>query len=122
LFTITRNEVYAALRQIARFSKQDSIAEKDMLLLKNETDELVLQHDYERIVRMAVDRLPAQQKRAYLLSNEDGLKRSEVAAIMQISPETVKSYLRDANRNIRAFCLSMIRFGLLISLSDAVFW
>ena len=55
---------------------------------------------YERMVDAAVQALPPQQQKVYLLRRHRGLKYEEIARQMRISRETVKKYLQLARRSI----------------------
>lgn len=65
---------------------------------------------YRQLLADAVQRLPPKQQQTYRLIKEQQLKRTEVAAILQVSPETVKWNLEQAIRSIRAYCLSKINW------------
>ena len=52
-------------------------------------DELVLQETLDRLY-LAIDQLPDQLHRIFELSFEEGLSHKEIAAILQLSPHTVK--------------------------------
>lgn len=117
LFTIVRNEVYVTMKRVMHFQKEDALVARDAVLLKNEVEDKVLNNEYERILQSAIYRLPPQQQQVYLLIRENGLKRGEVAVIMQLTPETVKSYLAKAMRSVRIYCLTMIKLAVLIWMS-----
>ncbi len=108
LFTITRNNVFAALKRIALKKDLEKRAVSGVPLFYSDTDNRLIQKDYEGILKKAVNSLPAQQKQVYLLVKEQGYKRTEVAAQLQLSAETVKTHLAQAMRTIRAYCLAQI--------------
>jgi RNA polymerase sigma-70 factor (ECF subfamily) len=54
------------------------------------------------IVRMAVESLSERQRMAVLLSKFEELTYAEIAAIMNLSPQAVKSLLARARENLRA--------------------
>lgn len=55
----------------------------------------------QQILNRAIHRLPPQQKKAYLLSRQEGLKYKEIASRMQISRHTVNEYMKKALNNLR---------------------
>lgn len=57
--------------------------------------------EMERSFRQAIDKLPAQQKKVFLLSREEGLKYDEIAQRLQISPGTVKNHMIQLLRTLR---------------------
>lgn len=64
----------------------------------------ILEKELQNILTKAIDRLPPKQRQTYQLIKEEDLKRDEVAKIMNISPETVKSNLKKATESIRIYC------------------
>ncbi|UYQ95801.1 RNA polymerase sigma-70 factor [Chitinophaga horti] len=120
LFTTARNVVINALKKKAT---EERIARELALPVDYDTTnyEALLSKEYETVMREAITRLPARQQQVYRLVREDGLKREEVAALLNISPETVKSSLADAMRSIRAYCkanLDLLGFLLISILLD----
>ena len=105
LFTIARNDIYRVLKQIARNYQQIKLVGDSPLLVANETEDHIVSKEYGEILQRAIQRLPNQQKQVYTLMKEQGLKRDEVATMLDLSPETVKYHLAQALRNIRSFCL-----------------
>ena len=104
LYTITRNDVYKALKQIAKNYNIVLLTEKHQLLSHNDTEDYVMEKEYSTILKKAIDRLPKQQKEVYSLIKEQGLKREEAANLLNLRPETVKFHLAQAMKNIRSFC------------------
>lgn len=62
------------------------------------------QKEINHLIQKAIDQLPAQQKKAYLLSRQEGFKTAEIAEIMDLSIYTVKNHLKAATASIIAFC------------------
>jgi RNA polymerase sigma-70 factor (ECF subfamily) len=52
-------------------------------------------------IQRAVDKLPAQQRKVFLLSRHEGLNHRQIAAVLGISPNTVNNHLVEALRNLR---------------------
>jgi RNA polymerase sigma-70 factor (family 1) len=64
----------------------------------------ILQLDYNdanNLLNEAVAELSPQQRRVYQLCHQQGLKYEEAAAQMNISPQTVNAYMKDALKKIR---------------------
>ncbi len=55
----------------------------------------------QRRINEAVEKLPPQQKAVYKLSRLKGLKNDEIAAELNISPNTVKAHLSKAIETLR---------------------
>lgn len=115
LFVITRNVAYKALRRLA-LKRQTTVLIEDGMLSGDVTDTTpsLVAKELGTLLRTAVERLPPQQQQVYRYIREQGLKREEVADLLQLQPETVKFYLARATRKVRSFCLS--RLNTLLSL------
>ena len=53
------------------------------------------------IVRMSIEALGERQRLAVLLSKFEGMSYGEIAEVMEISPQAVKSLLSRARENLR---------------------
>ncbi|MFT4092004.1 MAG: RNA polymerase sigma-70 factor [Niabella sp.] len=100
---LVRNHSLNVLRQLSRQVQSNS----DGLLTKEEPDSTTLEQlDYKEIVNTvaeAVETLSPQQKMAYQLCHQQGLKYEEAAEKMQISPQTVHVHIKYALAKIRAY-------------------
>lgn len=71
----------------------------------SETDEsTILQLEYNEtnnLLNQAIAELSPQQRMVYQLCHQQGLKYDEAAAQMNISPQTVNAYMKDALKKIR---------------------
>jgi len=94
LFVISRNQALNALRSIARERRR----RQDWALTHQEGNAIgdpdSLQGHYFTLIDEAVRQLPPQQQKVYLLNRHDRLSYREIAAEMDLSPETVKKYLQ----------------------------
>jgi RNA polymerase sigma-70 factor (ECF subfamily) len=66
-----------------------------------DTSEILKQRNLKQQIHNAVESLPPQQKKVYLLSREEGLMLEEIATQLGISLSTVKNHLVQAMRNLR---------------------
>jgi RNA polymerase sigma-70 factor (family 1) len=116
LFVVTRNHIYTVLKRKASKFKTISLNADSHLLSYNDTDNRVMEKEYGLLLKEAVESLSAQQQKVYILIKEQGLKREEVAGLLEIHPETIKTHLSHALRNIRTYCMlhSDIHLGILI--------
>lgn len=78
------------------------------------TDNTVIYNEYQAILEQAIQSLPPQQKKVYILSRHEGLKQDDIAKMMNLSPYTVKEYMKNALQTVRKFV------GVRIELSIAV--
>lgn len=102
LFVISRHHAVRMLKSIDRENKM----RQDWYLLTSHTESIEpgdlasLKEAYDTLVKNAIDRLPAQQKKVWILARIEGKKYVEIAEEMNISRETVKKYLQIASSSI----------------------
>lgn len=65
-------------------------------------EEIILRNsgDY---MKLAIDRLPKQQKAVYQMYYQDGVKHADIAQQLNISPLTVKVHLREAIKTLKTY-------------------
>lgn len=68
-------------------------------------DDTLDAREMNRLIRGAVDQLPAQRKKIFTLIREQGLSRREVAEILGISENTVKNQLSIAVKTVQDYIL-----------------
>lgn len=92
LFRICRNRAYNLLRDQARLAlkKQEWLHSQSLASTEDEPND---REQLLRLIETAVGQLPAQQRRAYLLSRSQGLSYEAIAEEMQLSRATVKRHI-----------------------------
>jgi RNA polymerase sigma factor (sigma-70 family) len=105
LYTVAQNLTLDAIRKSKRNLKRvvdlDHAGHKQ---IESRAQRILEEKEYAQVLHQAIERLPAKQQQTYKLIREQGLKRNEVAALLNVSPETVKCNLDLAVRSVRAFC------------------
>jgi RNA polymerase sigma-70 factor (family 1) len=66
------------------------------------------------ILQRAIDQLPPQQKKVYILVKEEGCTYKKAAEILGISAHTVKEYLVSGTKSVRTFVSGHVGPGSLI--------
>ncbi|MEO6133771.1 MAG: RNA polymerase sigma-70 factor [Ginsengibacter sp.] len=56
--------------------------------------------EYQQILEEAIQQLPPQQRKVYLMSRRQGMKQEDIATKLNISYYTVKEYMKLANRSV----------------------
>ena len=115
LFTVARNVVFDALRQSEKIPVRDPPSGGIHPDTSYGPADILQEKEMQEVLSAAVGLLSERQRQTYNLIKIAGLSRSEAAAKMNISPETVKWNLEQAMRNIRAYCskyLFMVPFFL----------
>lgn len=65
--------------------------------------------EFQQILNDAINRLSEKQRQAFILSKQQFLKREEVAKVLNVSPETVKSNLERAMKSVRTYCQQQLK-------------
>ena len=95
-------------RRIFRHYKKFALERKLLQVIaespsfQNITDETIKANEIERLIRLALAKLPPQQQLVFKLSKQDGLTREQIAEKLQISPNTVKNHLAHAIQFIKS--------------------
>ncbi|MBO9727944.1 MAG: sigma-70 family RNA polymerase sigma factor [Chitinophaga sp.] len=103
LFVISRHHAVRMLKNIDKeYKKREEWHQITQTVADGmeAQDEASLKDAYDILVKSAVDRLPPQQKKVWMLARLEGKKYAEIAEEMQISRETVKKYLQIASSSI----------------------
>ncbi len=109
LFTVSKNHALNCLRQ----QSKEWLQQKKWFTEQEEITETTSAFDYN-LLDQAIDRLPRQQQKIYLLSRHERLKYAEIAAKLNLSKETVKKYLKIANHSITSFLIAQHLLPLLL--------
>lgn len=92
IFGIARNQAHALLRREARGARTPN----EPLVLPDPAGEV----EREDRVRLAVDRLPPEQREVVFLAFYEGLSYREIAQMLGVPEGTVKSRMYYAKRNL----------------------
>ncbi len=111
LFVVSKNHTLNALKKVI----------KERLLQKEPEEHYTKQvlaevdlNQYYSLLDEAIDHLPPQQQKIYLLSRHKRLKYSEIAEKLGLSHETVKKYLQIATASITTYINANLAAGLII--------
>ncbi len=120
LNTITRNHIFNALRKMAH---EDALLTK--LLAKTEKTgrdsfDIIVYNQLQKLVNHAIERLPPQRKKVYLLSRSEGLAHDEIAERLHISKSTVKGHIVEALRFIKSYLHTHTDHALMILIAPTV--
>lgn len=106
---VTRNRAIDLLR------KKQSDPMKSVLELEehsvtglNFTEEVVLLHDAKRLLSEAIDLLPEQQQRIYLLNEQDGHDAEYIAGLLGLKISTVYTHLKLARGKIKKYLVQYL--------------
>jgi RNA polymerase sigma-70 factor (family 1) len=104
LVVVCRNRAFDAMRKRLRNERQRRLFESEMAAMSTSPDhDLYAGDDWSTLIDKAIDELPARRKEVYLLCRHERLSYIEIAALLGISRESVKTHLKLASRSITAF-------------------
>ena len=98
----TRNACIDYLRANRKYHEQTSYIDEQQIVCTTLADlcedplDYLISHETEQRIMQAIDELPERYRLTFKLNRIDELSYDEVAEIMSISKNTVKSNLRDA--------------------------
>jgi RNA polymerase sigma-70 factor (ECF subfamily) len=101
LFVLSKNHALNCLRKVAREQMQLKELEETRIVPFNA--ELQETDHYYNLIDEAIDQLPPQQQKVYLMSRHSRLKYHEIAEELELSRETVKKYLQIATTSIKDY-------------------
>ncbi|HEX2535500.1 MAG TPA: sigma-70 family RNA polymerase sigma factor [Chitinophagaceae bacterium] len=104
LCTMVQHAVYKALKQMAASLKRTAPESAEAFALTPGPETQLVDKEYQLLLHEAVEQLPAQQRQVYRLIREKGLRRSEVAELLNLQPDTVKFHLAKAMKNVWQYC------------------
>lgn len=116
LFTVSKNHVLNCLKKIAKDRLiSNGLEENEILLDMNETSE---ESAYYELIDEAIDLLPPQQQKVYLMSRHERLKYAEIALKLNLSKETVKKYLQISTDSISSYIRNRLVTKLLLLITN----
>jgi len=102
IFKITYNKSYSYLRRQLVARKANEIVQGRLeTTTLNDTEESLAFAETARAIQQAVQELPERSRAIYKLSREQGLKISEIAIDLNISPQSVKNSLYRSGQVIK---------------------
>lgn len=103
LFILSRNLAYDLFRKkLTQASLKENLARLDSSAMQQPEEA----SDFRKLQQLharAVQQLPPQQQKVYLLSREEGLTHQQIASQIGIAAETVKKHMMAALRSVRTF-------------------
>jgi RNA polymerase sigma-70 factor (family 1) len=112
LYVLSKNHALNCLRKLAKERLHQKTIEENALVQAS-TEESG-DDNYYALLDKAIDHLPPQQQKVYLLSRHSRLKYDEIARQMGLSRETVKKYLQASTHSITSFVQSNMDVPVII--------
>jgi RNA polymerase sigma-70 factor (family 1) len=86
----------------------------------NATERMIQEHEYDKLLQEAVDKLPEHQRQIFRMAREEGLSHEAIANRMNLSRLAVKSHMKRALRFVRAELEPLL--GTEFFLLTLIFW
>jgi RNA polymerase sigma-70 factor (ECF subfamily) len=120
LFIMTRNTIFNRIKKAAyEVSVQKEIA-RNFSEIDDQTENLLRDRQYQKILQEAMNLLPPQQKQVYHLAKVEGLSHEAIAERMQISRLTVKTHMAKALQTIRTYLTHHLHCSTSIALLSII--
>jgi len=114
LYTAARNTVFDELRKIQVKDTYVDIVGSRPVQVDNSTDESLAFKDLENVYQQAIQQLPPERQRIFLLNKTEYLTNAEIAERLGISVNTVRDQLVKANKSVRTFVLANFDISLAV--------
>jgi len=112
LFVLSRNRTINEMKKLLREKKRLHRWQEENTPPTDPHETIDLK-TYVDLVDEAVEQLAPQQKKVWIMSRRDGFTYQQIADELQISRETVKSYLKAANTGIIRYLTPRTEYLLL---------
>lgn len=113
LYAVVRNHIYNFLKHKAvEFDYLEVTAEK-MRMVEQELPDMNEQlhaQELELLFQMAIERMPEQRRRIYLMSREEGMTSLEIAEKLNISVRTAEHHIYKALQDLKKIVLFLFFF------------
>ena len=102
LYTLTRNGCLDLLKhrevRLGYSEKKKSIQQQ---FLKDEAASLLLENELQKKINESIELLPDKCKEVFVKSRIEGMKRKEIATLLNLSPRTVDNHIANALKHMR---------------------
>jgi RNA polymerase sigma-70 factor (family 1) len=115
LFIMARNFIFDRIKKMA-YETAAKIQLKNEPFCIDDTEHLVRQHQCQQLLQQAIELLPPQQKKIYLLAKDNGLSHEKIAGEMKLSKLTVKTHMAKALQSIRKYLTANLNLLSLLPL------
>lgn len=107
MYTIARNAAFNFLKhKLVEINYMNEYAAQN---IETETsDEILFAKEMALLIEMSVGKMPAQRRKIYQMSRNEGLNNEEIATRLQISKKTVENQLSLALRELKRVIAGMI--------------
>lgn len=113
LYTMARNHIFNMLKRSSRESRIREEIRYHAEKASNATESSILVSEYSAVINTAIEELPPQRKRIFIMCRQEGKSYEEVAGAFGISKSTVRDHMVKALRSLRQHLL--LKAGVSVS-------
>ena len=121
LFVLARNTIFDHLKKEARKTIRHNHLYAVQPASENNTELALMQKEYTKILQHAIDRLPPQQRKIYLLAKQEGLPHDEIARRLSLATSTVHTHVKLGTRSVQKYVDSHLAGSLILIASSFIF-
>lgn len=114
LFRAVRNGCLNVMKHVNIREEYKSFREREDSTLQRSHEEEMMVTELEVKIREAIDRLPIERRRVFVLSRYEGMTYHEIATQLGISPKTVENQMGKALKFLREELEDYLPFLLLL--------
>ncbi|NQV02098.1 MAG: RNA polymerase sigma-70 factor [Bacteroidia bacterium] len=114
LFRAVRNGCLNLLKHVNIREEYKSFKEREDSTLQRSHEEEMMVSELESKIREAIDRLPMERRRVFIMSRYDGMTYNEIAENLGISVKTVENQMSKALKFLREELAEYLPFLLLL--------
>jgi len=113
LITMTKNCIYKELRKWTSEIENNEVYYSHCAKSVDDSEHLIVSEQYREILEEAINLLPPQQKKVFLLSRDEGFSHQDIAEELNVSKGTVKNHMVRALQFIRQYLIPYVTSFLL---------
>lgn len=103
IYTIVKNRILNLLANLEREENLKKVLLSNSINSISGTDDFIAESELSDIIKKALDQLSPQQKVVFEMSRNEFKSRKEIAAILNISVNTVQQHISESLKIIRDF-------------------
>ncbi|MFV0346132.1 MAG: RNA polymerase sigma-70 factor [Bacteroidales bacterium] len=118
LYVTTRNQIYNFLKhKTVELNHLEATARKMQITEQKQVDQSDELHakELELLIQMAIENMPKQRKRIFLMSRQDNMSNQEIADKLNISVRTTEHHIYQALQDLKKIILFFFIIGLSMS-------
>lgn len=106
IYTMVRNRIYNFIKhKSVEFNYQEQLAQEDSPSFETDIHDELYAKEIELLLKLALDSMPEQRKKVFIMSRKEGLSNQEIADNLQLSVRTVERHIYLALQELKKVIL-----------------